>query len=72
VPSNNKINTLADYVAIHDNVYETMIYRPFLNNPYYKVMPKDQFEGKGFQEFIQANLPDHDKVFKDGIKTQWA
>ena len=69
VPSNNKINTLADYLSVHDTIYDTFIYRPFLENPFYKVLPKDQFIGTGFQEFIQANMPDHEKVTKEKLKT---
>ena len=60
------MNTLANYLAIHDHLYETLIYRPFLDNPYYKVLPKDKFEGDGFQEFIQLNFPDPERSFKDG------
>jgi len=48
-------------MAIHDNLYNSLIFRPFLNNPYFKILPKDKFVGDGFQDFIKLNFPDPDK-----------
>ena len=62
------MNTLADFIATHDNQYETLIYRPFTVNPYFKVLPEGIFEGEGFQEFVQLNFPDPEYSMREESK----
>lgn len=70
VPSDDKVCTLANYLSVHDYLYETLVYRPCLANPYYKVFPKDQFDGDNFQEFLFNNVYEHDKESKECLYTK--
>lgn len=51
-----------------DALYQTLIYKPFLFNPYFNILPKGEFKGKTFQEFVNKDLPEAEKLSKDNLK----
>lgn len=65
IPSNEKMSKLASYLAVRDSLYSTLIYRPFLKNPYFEALPDFQFGGDTFQEFIDLNFPDPEELDND-------
>ena len=62
IPSNEKMSKLASYLAVRDSLYSTLIYRPFLNNPYFEALPDDKFDGYTFQEFVDSNFVDPEEL----------
>ena len=59
------------YLAVKDPLYLTLIYKPFLFNPYFKVLSKSGFKGETFQDFIVKNLPDPEKDFREKKWNNW-
>lgn len=65
IPSNAKMSLLATYLAVRDTLYDSLIFKPFLDNPYFRAIKNSNFDGYDFQDFVSKSLPLPERLIKE-------